>query len=227
MTSPTDILRKVGWLSTTPKAFQDAVLSRGDIVKLIDGQPLYRAGDPAGGIFGILEGQSEIHLPDDGSGATLAHLCGPGHWHGDLAAFGGGSRRFTVVARGACRLLRLPRPDIVQICASGPENWQSFAALSAANLGLAISIADMLRRKTSLARVAAELLLLAEASLDPDTALVRASQSDIAALTGLSRAAVNAALGKLETRGWVRSRYGAVEIVSRAALDAFVHEDAG
>jgi CRP/FNR family transcriptional regulator, cyclic AMP receptor protein len=222
--SDLDILRKVGWLSTTPKGFQNAVLKRGDLRKATSGEPLFLTGDPAGGIFGVVEGQIELHLPGDRDAPALAHIAGPGHWYGDLAAILGHPRRFTFLARGACRILRLRRAEMIALCTKEPVYWRCFAELVATNLRLTVSFIDAIRRRSPTGRIAAELLILAGEQLD--AVVIHASQAELAAITGLSRAAVNTALGELQKRGWVRNRYAAVEIIDRNAIELFTLEGA-
>jgi CRP/FNR family cyclic AMP-dependent transcriptional regulator len=214
-------LRLKGWLSTTPAEFQDAVLGRGDIVRLGAEATLYHAGDEPGGIYGLISGHIELHLSGRGKSATLAHIAGPGFWVGDFAAIAGAPRRFTIVARDECSLFRLSRAEMLRICGDEPPYWQFFAQLTVAGLGLAIDIAEMLRRTDRIARVAAVLTILAEEDAHGHP-VVHASQGDLAAMTRLSRGAVNAALGSLEERAWIARRYGGVTVADPAALADFV-----
>jgi CRP-like cAMP-binding protein len=209
-------LRRIGWLAGTPRAFQDAVLERCDLLQLAPGMPIYHAGDEAGGIFGVVEGRIELHLAA-GDASSLAYIGGPGYWAGELAALRGHPRRFTLAARTACRLMRLPRAEIARLANDEPGRWRHFAELAASNLALAIDVVDCLRRPDPVGRVAAVLLILAREERDTGREL-RVTQYDLAALTRLSRGAVNGALAALEARGWVERRYRAIALADLGAL---------
>ena len=62
-------MRSAGWLSTTPQPFADLVLARCDLLRFEEATPLYHIGDSAGGIFGLVAGGLELHLPS--GSATL------------------------------------------------------------------------------------------------------------------------------------------------------------
>lgn len=219
-----EVLKRKGWLSSTPEGFQRKVLVRGDILRLQPRESLFYAGDDAGGIFGLIEGRLELHLAARGESPTLAHLVGAGFWLGDFAAIRGAPRRFSIVARGQCTLLRLSRAEMQRICQDDPQSWRHLAELAAASLGLTLDFAEMLRRVDSVARVAAALAILAEED-EHGQQIVDASQTDLAAMTRLSRGAVNAALHAIEQRGWVARSYGAVRVSDPAALGEFVRQN--
>ncbi len=219
-----DILKKKGWLSATPDGFQRTVLARGDVLSLRTAESLFHAGDDPGGIYGLIKGHLELHLAARGQSPTLAHIAGPGFWAGDFAAIRGAPRRFSILARGECTVLRLSRAEMQRICQEEPPSWRYLADLAVANLGLTLDFAEMLRRVDSIARVAAALAILAEDDAQ-GSHIVDASQADLAAMTRLSRGAVNAALNALEKRGWIARRYGGVSVTNPAALTDFVRHN--
>jgi CRP/FNR family transcriptional regulator, cyclic AMP receptor protein len=219
-----EVLRRKGWLSSTQEEFQRKVLTRGDVLNLRTGESLFHAGDDAGGIFGLIDGRLELHLAARGESATLAHLAGAGFWVGDFAAIRGEPRRFSLVARRECILLRLTRAEMQRICQEDPASWRHLAELAAANLGLTLDFAEMLRRVDSVARVAAALAILSEEDAQGHHT-VEASQADLAAMTRLSRGMVNAALHGLEQRGWIERRYGGVTVTSPSELAEFVRQN--
>ena len=100
-----------------------------------------------------------------------------------------------------------------------PATWPHFMALLARNLLTAIDVIDALKRDDPAQRVAAALLNLVSSEL-PGRPL-RLSQSELADIAGLGRSVVNRALADFETRGWLRRRYGAIEVVDVAALANF------
>ena len=172
----------------------------------------------------MIKGHLELHLAARGKSPTLAHIAGPGFWVGDFAAITGAPRRFSIVARGECALLRLSRAEMQRICQEEPTSWRYLAELAVTNLGVTLDFAEMLRRVDSVARVAAALAILIEEDAHGQHT-VDASQADLAAMTRLSRGIVNAALNTLEKRGWITRRYGAVSVTEHTALAEFVRQN--
>ena len=217
-------LCQYGWLSSTPTAFQDAVLKRSDLMTFAPKQPIYSVGDNTGGIYGVLDGQVELHLQMQSDAPTVSHIAGPGFWGGDLAAVTGRPRRIGIVSRGSSRIFRLTQVEMGRIMEAEPTGWRYLALLSAMNLALAIDIVDRLRRNDPLERVA--LTLLNMLSPDPaDDSIADISQATLGSLTALSRGSVNAAMAALERRGWVKRGYAVIEVLDREALRDFAFGD--
>jgi CRP/FNR family transcriptional regulator, cyclic AMP receptor protein len=218
------VVQSVGWLSTLPLPFQHVVLARSDLLHYPEATPLYDVGDDASGLFGVVEGMLELHLPWKRRDNTLAHLGGPGFWAGDAGAIAGNSRRIAIRSRPGARLFRLPRAEVLRITQEDPSSWRHFAMLLAGNSLTAIAIIDALKRDDPLERVAATLLNLVDSS-HVDRPVLQASQSDVGALARLGRSSVNVALAELEQRGWLRRQYGALEIIDLAALRRFAEAE--
>jgi CRP/FNR family transcriptional regulator, cyclic AMP receptor protein len=105
-------LRRVTWLGEAPEDFQDQVLAKCDMLRYKKSDLIYDAGDEASGLFGVVEGHLEVHLPAPGVTPTLSYIGGPGSWFGDIAAVTGARRR-----------IRLS-PDPIVSC-SGFAVWKS------------------------------------------------------------------------------------------------------
>ena len=219
------MLRRVTWLAQTPPKFQDQLLSRADLLRLKKGDLLYDVGDDATGLFGVAEGHVEVHAPRAGVEATLSFVGGPGFWFGDIAALTGHPRRVGIVARTDCRLLRAPRAQIVRLTETDPEVWRSFSLLLARNYAKAMGIIHALKQSDPARRVAAMLAVVVEDN-PPGVTIAPASQWDIGELAHLGRSKVNTSLKALESRGLIRRRYGAIEVVDADGLRKLVHEGA-
>jgi CRP/FNR family transcriptional regulator len=96
------------WFAGLPERLQDEVLRSCIRLKLKRGRHLFRQGDPATGIFGIVSGEAQV------VGTTLAGLDilvgvhRPGDWTGFLACLDGQNYTFNVVASQPCQVLHLP-----------------------------------------------------------------------------------------------------------------------
>ena len=66
-----------GWLSNTPQPFQQAVLERCLLQDVKAGASIYMAGDPPGGMFGLVSGDLSVLA---GPGARLLYIVRPGTW---------------------------------------------------------------------------------------------------------------------------------------------------
>ncbi len=212
-------MRSAGWLSTTPRPFAELVISRSDLLHFEAATPLYHAGDQAGGIFGLVEGGLELHLPARTRRSGLAYIGGPGFWAGDAAALLGSDRRITLVARASSWVLRLTRAELERITRESPATWPLFMALVARNLLTTIDVLDAVKRDVPAQRVAATLLHLV--SSGPPGRPLPLSQSDLAAIAGLGRSIVNTVLARFEACGSLRRRYGVIEVVDTAMLHGF------
>jgi CRP/FNR family transcriptional regulator, cyclic AMP receptor protein len=212
-------IRRVTWLAETPVAFQDQLLARCDVQRLRKAETLYNVGDAATGLYGVVEGYVEVHIPDRGVKSTLSYVGGPGCWLGDIAAVTGQPRRVSIVGRSDCRLLRLPRAEVVRITESDPLAWRYFLLLLAGNSARALRVVYALKQADPLRRVAAMLLVLIEDNPQAATE-AQVSQSDMAELTNLGRTKVNASLKALEHRGIIRRGYASIEVTDSQALQA-------
>lgn len=212
-----EILSSRGWLATTPAPFRAAVLPNCDLITVDRGQTFFAAGDDGGGIYGVVSGRLEVHVSSGLEDPTLAHFNDPGQWFGEIAAFGGGKRRVSIIASAHTELLRLSQANMQRITERDPEAWMHFAKLLAMNFSTAMAVVAALRFEQPLQRVAATLrnLVGSDRSHKPTITL---SQSDLGALTVLSRYTVSLALAEMERQHVIQRRYGRIEIVDLNAL---------
>jgi CRP-like cAMP-binding protein len=213
-------LRSVTWLGEAPADFRDQVLAKCDMLRFKKSDLIYDAGDEASGLFGVVEGYLELHLPAPGVTATLSYIGGPGSWFGDIAAVTGQPRRITIAAGTDCQLLRLPRLEIVRMTANDPIFWRQFLLLLVSSNVKAMRLIGALKQGDPVKRVACLLLILNQEDLRGTG--IAASQSDLAELTLLGRTKVNSSLKALEGRGHIRRRYGSIEVSDAAGLRDFV-----
>jgi CRP/FNR family transcriptional regulator, cyclic AMP receptor protein len=170
------------------------------------GQFLVYQGDPGDRIFIIAEGLAKIVLSSEHGDELVFATVGRNDSLGELAVLDGSSRSASVVAVEPTRVVMLSRATLIQIMTEHP------AVLDA----LMRSLGALVRHLTELTgdfvfldlggRLAKVLLRLSRAhGAGPDGAMIdlRLSQSDLAAMVGASRPAVNRALQLLAGRGWI------------------------
>jgi CRP-like cAMP-binding protein len=219
------VLDGMGWLSQAADDLRDEIERRCDLITAREARALYGMGDPAGGIFGIVSGRLDMHLPLWGEDRSLAHVAGPGWWIGDLAAFTGDPRRFDISVQCDTRLLRLSRAELGRICDRHPAMLHHMLLMSLANQRMAIDAAEALGIAEPVRRVSACLLRIDRSGPGWDGRL-DLTQGELASIAKLSRRRTNAALRELEAIGSLRLGYGEIELLDRSALSAIV-EDTG
>jgi CRP/FNR family transcriptional regulator, cyclic AMP receptor protein len=68
------IIVRRGWLSKVAPAFQHAVIDRCHLQSICAGNVLYRLGDPAGGMFGVVSGAVALEVAPVEAGPHLSSL---------------------------------------------------------------------------------------------------------------------------------------------------------
>lgn len=214
------VMRKYGWLAGRPRAFQDLVLARCELLTVKATRAVYKSGDAAGGLFGLIEGALGVHLATAGSVSTLAFMGAPGFWVGDAAAIRGHPRLVTIRAASDCQVFRLRRAELMLLGAQEPMTWMHVAVMTAQNIERLVNLIHVLKRSDPEARVAALLVMLVD-ELRQQKPVISATQTDLAAMAAMGRGSVNAALRTLEARKLIRRQYRSVEVLNSAALRQF------
>jgi CRP-like cAMP-binding protein len=143
-----------GWLARQTPDFRKAFLERVSLRKFQAGTPIYRAGAPPSGMFGLVVGQWSLQVPPSD---VMISVQGPGRWAGDAAAL---RRRPTMISIRAitdCRALHLSQPDFDQLMRD-PDCCRTVAALTAEGLGEAVTVVSNLVQPNGELRVAQRLL---------------------------------------------------------------------
>lgn len=213
-------LRENGWLSHTPVAFQDAVLSRVTFHRYKAGEVILRCAQPGNAIVGLAQGCLACQLPPRVDASSLVHLFAPGSWTGELSFFSGGVRRVDTIAYTDSYCVRLSKANLEKIVKVEPGYWQWCNLLTALTFDVTLMTLDALTTFDATARIAKTLKRLA--IISEKTSLAKTSQADIGAMAGLSRKGAHDALKRLEQMGIVRCGYGTVDILCRDALEQVV-----
>ncbi|MCZ0964523.1 Crp/Fnr family transcriptional regulator [Paracoccus benzoatiresistens] len=217
-----DVLRPgpaTGWLAEQPRAFQTRMGMAGRWTTLLRGEILYTIGDAPNAIFGLGEGLLDVSIPITGDEEVTIYRARPGFWIGDSALLAETARSITVSAAADSRVFRIPIGAVRRSLAEHPEDWTCFFRLNHANATLAVRILAEVLSLTPRARFARMLLRLAT----PD-GLVRATQDDLGRMAGMSRAAFRRAFKALIETDAVRTEYGGLRIINRAALEHAAQE---
>jgi CRP/FNR family transcriptional regulator, cyclic AMP receptor protein len=205
----TDVLTKRGWLSLQDPHFQQTVLSRVQLRLYETGQTIFNAGDPPGGIFGLVSGGSMVSVAPDNTGPHLSHIARPGWWFGEGSYLIGGPRRVSLTALTSCEIACLPLSSMKQMAAEDPDFIRCFGQIAMFNIGLSLqTISDLLLPEPE-QRIAAVLWRIVGPQ---DGYILPVTQEQIGQLTNTSRKRTLGAIRSLIEKSALRQRYGALEI---------------
>ena len=217
------VFARRGWLAQQDEAFRHMVLSRGRCSQVNKGEPLFFAGDAAGGLYGVVSGSLGAHIGVTNQAPLLAHIHRPGAWLGEGPAVTGGPRFLAVIALEASELFLIPRVLITQMEAEGfgirariaQQLWsgqmQAFRVVSELLIPKAPRrVAAVLIRATGYGEVEAE---------HPDGFVL--TQTQLAQMANCSRHVVNRTFVQFQHDGWIAARYNRVRILNEKALTDF------
>lgn len=219
-----DLLARRGWLSLTPPDFRSRVLERIRLREFERGGAIFRAGDPPGGPWAILEGAARIELPLPGTAPHFVHLAASGFWFGEAPLIVGNPRAATVIAVQPSTLATLPLEDWQAIVKADPAAWRWIAVLSVmtTDLSLGVAVDSLLRNPAQ--RTAALLLRLSGLRnvffKTADALPIHLSQERLGQLVNLSRNSITPILRDFVKRGFVEMGYGSIRILDGAGLAA-------
>lgn len=208
-------LSKTGWLAEQPADFQERIVALGGWRTFRAGQSLYEVGDAPNGVFGLETGLADISIPISEDEMVTLHRAGPGLWTGDSALFSDRPRTISVTAHCDSLVFAIPAHALKRYIQERPEDLVYFYKLNHRNFELALrSLAEVLALPPR-ARFARLLLRLASGD-----GVIRATQTELGKLAGMSRATFRRAFSELLAASVVKTEYGKIRITDRAALEA-------
>jgi CRP-like cAMP-binding protein len=188
------------------------LFDQGRKVRLDAGQTLFSAGDPGDGCYWVDDGLLKVHvISQSGSDRVLAIL-GPGAIVGELSMFDGAPRSASVTSLRSSKLSFVTRAAFNATLAANPDFYRELTIMLASRLrdiDNAMAATSFLSLRGRAARV---LLALADAfgqEVSGGAIVVRqrVTQSDIAAMAGITRESVSRVMHDWLSRAIV-SRFG-------------------
>jgi CRP/FNR family transcriptional regulator, cyclic AMP receptor protein len=222
-----EALRRTGWLSTCPPAFQDTLLGVAIIRRAAPGVQFVQSGDDTGGMFAICSGTAEVAFPSGHPDTRAIHLIHAGFWAGYKGLLGQ-PRHLTVCARTDVVWALVPRTAMHRHLAEHPGSWRHIAELIDQLVSIATSaMADATLQDSRDRAIAALLRLAGCRETDPPgnpEFEIRLSQSDIAAMATMSRNTFNRIVGELVEAGLVDLGYRSIRLLDPGALRAIISD---
>lgn len=211
------ILETTQLLSALPPNALETLRAASTLREVARNEVLFRQGDEANELFGIVSGRIAILTKSPDNRESLVAVLEQGALFGELPLFDGGPRSADARALETTSLFVIPHAAVRSAIDAHPEVLWVITRMFARRLRATDdALADAVFLDVP-ARTAKRLLEIAG---DADEFTLPMTQEDLAGLVGASRERVNKALSLFTKLGWLssqgRNRY---RIVDRAALD--------
>jgi len=214
-----NLLKAGRWFSGLPAALQTLIIERSVRKSYRKGDYVVREGQPPKAMHAVLSGRVRVtRKVGDEQEELLIQLGGPGFWFGDYAVYAGVNSIGSIVADTAVTTLALTVREFERIVREEPGYFRAFADL------LFERYADLFRYLGESHGLAPEdwlrIRLVDLAAVmrrdDPaaDAGVIALSQSELAAMMGLSRQTLSTLLGRLEARGIISVGFRSIRVLA-------------
>jgi CRP/FNR family transcriptional regulator, cyclic AMP receptor protein len=215
------VLSQYGWLSRMPADFRTAILRICVWQNYEAGAPLFAAGDPPGGIFGIADGSVGTSTLLGAPDSPMVHIARRGFWSGMGSVLSGEPRRMSASAITEALVANVPLPALHSLLSERPEWWQHIGQLALSSIDIiGNGFVDLMIRDSG-RRCAAILLRLCECRFNDAADMSRevmVTQEQIADMANLSRATVNRILRGFAKQRLIELRYRSIFVAETKRL---------
>lgn len=216
-----DALLRNDWFRSLPPALQQR-LAAAPRRRLRPGELIVLRGEPANGLYGVLEGSVRISAVTPTGKEMVVTLLEPGFWFGLISLFDDRTHTHDAHSVGDTELLVMDKPAFDALLREHPEYWHDFGRQLAWQIrrifeGLEQATLDSMpqflaRRLLNMAQV------YGEAVEDGTRIALHLPHEELARMVGAARQSVSKELKQWEQAGWLRLEYGHVVVRDRAAL---------
>jgi CRP/FNR family transcriptional regulator, cyclic AMP receptor protein len=215
-----EILELTHWFRSCPPDLQRSLIDQARVVEIPAGQYLFRRGDPATGMYCLVDGRLSFGGGEGAKDSLLAIVQAP-YWFGEAVLFDDGERTTDARADGPAMVLNIPQEAAKELLEREPRYWRELGLLAVDKARRAFQAIEQASSGTSLARLACRILAIFDGyglGTVGQKAVLTASQEQLALMLGLSRQTVNQLLGKLEDQAAIRRGYGNIEVLDPVKL---------
>lgn len=209
------------WLAHMSAQFRTELLRQGHLQKFSPDQIIYRYGDAAGGMYGLVAGSLTINSAPPDAIPRLIHLGMAGAWTGEGPFLTGQPRRVELRALGETWMMHVPLDALEQMAARDPAVWRAVGLNTVLTVDVLVRIIHDLQKRNVECRIAS---VLQRAGWLGDMA-IPLSQSALGVMANASRQQVNSAMKSFARAGWVKYTYRSVTILDTQALRRFSDGD--
>jgi CRP-like cAMP-binding protein len=183
---------------------------------------LHSAGQPASYLFHVVSGQIDlISVSREGEEGSVGSF-GAGQWATWLAPFDGRPTERDIHAVNGSTVLAFPLDAVRLVFEQNPQAYPHLLREISKRFRAALRLQDANAVINRDQRVGHILLMLAEFGPGyPAIRHVRITRAALAQRAGCSRQTLYEALARLEAKGFIRARYGEIQLPDPTALRAF------
>ena len=222
-----DRLSKGAWFRSLPGKLQDTIVDRLVPRSFAKDEVIAAQGAHPKGLYVILDGRVAWLRASHASNKVLLYIAGPGAWFGQSALVRGTPMSFEVAAHSAVHTLLLPRSAYERLIREDPKSYRRFANKALERFELLIRLyaeSLSLHAEDLIASRLATLAQMRSAESGQRTGAVEltVAQGDLAAMVGVSRQTLNAALKRLEADHLIEVGFRRLRIPDPARLTGAV-----
>ena len=195
--------------SRLPAPLQARLKQQAPRRKFPAGALIQQVGDGSSGFWLIEQGAVQIGIFRADGDFRAVGILEEGDSYGELALMGRSKRVVDAIARGPSELLWIDGNRFEQAIAEDPATLRDLVGAMALELQEMIGYVAGFRGGSAKNRVASVMANAARHSGEPALLI---TQSEVAALAGVTRATAASALREFEAAGALKRRYGVIEI---------------
>ena len=224
--TPEELFRKHPLFGSLEPAEQRDLLAHLGMRSVRAGDLVFREGDQADGLYGVLDGRIIVTLGSRTGKELTLNSFGPGTFFGEIAFLDGLGRTATAMAREPTRLIFLSRADFLPFLRRRPEAALRTIAFLCARLRRTTQIVQdttFLDVPTRLAKQMAAIAQEYGQQLGVGKAItIKVSQNELAQMLGVSREVVSRQLAQWRQAGIIEIGRGRLVLHDAAFFDRMV-----
>ena len=210
-------LRQTGWYSLLEPTAQQKIAASAALLHFQQGNHIYNAGELGAGLFGLVDGSYDLHVPRlDGELVAVLNMS-PGYWIGDLAILSGEPGLVTMQATSDSTLVHVPAHIVEKMVEDDPSMYREFYKISRQNTELALQVVAGLVAGKAENKILLRLILLDELNAGQD-GWIDILREDLAGHLGLSYPSVHRVLKQHADDGIIELSYGRMRVLQRKKL---------
>lgn len=212
------ILTSEGWLSLQNEEFQESFLALGTVKRFEAGYCLYALDCQVSHVYGLIDGQIDVHLLSSTFEEIAFPSAGRGKWYSFSDAITGDRTAGSAIVRTRSTMFCIPRAEFLAYLDADPLRYRAIIAHD-----------NILRRHiqkvhmdaltgSEIERVVIRLQACADGHYTDADGKLKLTQSELAAMAGVSLPTVQRTFRLLKQFGAVETAYGEIEISNRGKL---------
>jgi CRP-like cAMP-binding protein len=222
-----DLIASYTPLAHLSEADQTALMQWSKVRTLKRREVLVRQGDPGGTVMLVVEGYLKVSRTLADGREVVLDIVGPGTCFGEMTVMNKSLHDITALSRVS--LLFIDGRKFKQVLEPRPEALLAIMRSVGERLQRATDQVVDARGHSAPVRLAKTLLQMARLQLQSlhkgDAVRLRLSQSDLGAMTGLTRESVNKILANWRDAGWILQSRGTVTLIDSAALTGIMRNE--